>query len=762
MPVSGEGALRVGGRYEIVSLVGVGGMGTVYRARDLELDDVVALKVVRRELLGAAGVLERFRREVKLARRVTHPNVARVFDIGEHEGDRFLTMEYVDGTSLGALLSRAGPLPVTRVVEIGRAIAAGLSAAHAASVLHRDLKPDNVLVAHDGRILLTDFGIARALAQDPMAQHTVGVTLGTPAYMAPEQVEGKELDGRADVYALGLVLYEMLTGEPAWAGDTIYALAMARLMAPPPDPRARRPNVPPALADLVLRASARKREDRFESAHAMEQALAAVSATYTPKDTPVRFELPRPNTRPQEGKTIAVIPFRNYGSEGDAYLVDGLVEDLVDTLSNARGLSVKPLRERGSGDPREIGRELGVQVVVEGSVRRAGDQLRVHVRLIHVADGFQLWAQRFDRRIEEVLAIGDEASAAIARALTIDCVADPKRPPSDPIALDLYLRARHAYHGFWRENVDRALALYEEALARAPDDPLIVSGYAMALMRRWSSDAGDDALAERGRAAAEKAIVLAPQFGEPRVALGSFRLQAGDAVGAARELQEGLRLAPGSAEANDQMGRLLIECGAIDEGIGRLRAARELEPRFERTLYDEARAHLLVGRVLEAEALFAIVPTMEPALGIYWFTRARACMWRNDSDAARRVLVDIETATFTMRAAVQSLCITLAERRAVPGSAEMLAGLTSPGSRNQRRRAFGYQIAAEAAAASGDDEQALAALERSCDAGLFDRPWLAAARVFDSLRDAPRFRRVSETVEARARAVRDALAVCVL
>jgi len=261
---------RFAGRYALEALIGQGGMGRVYRARDVLVGDVVALKTLELGKDPGTDAVERFRREVRLARRISHPNVARMHDLGEHAGQHYLTMEYVDGVDLRTLIAREGPLAPARATRIALAVCEGLAAAHAAGVMHRDLKPANVLVEKGGRVVLTDFGIARALV-DEAAQRTQG-TAGTPMYMAPEQLSGGELGPRADLYAVGLMLYEMLTAAMPFSGDSPIAVAFARLRQPPPDPRAKLA-VPDALAELVLRCLAREPEQRPEGAPQLAQAL---------------------------------------------------------------------------------------------------------------------------------------------------------------------------------------------------------------------------------------------------------------------------------------------------------------------------------------------------------------------------------------------------------------------------------------------------------------------------------------------------------
>ncbi|HEV8244473.1 MAG TPA: serine/threonine-protein kinase, partial [Polyangiaceae bacterium] len=302
------------GRYEILGLLGSGGMGRVYRARDRELGEVVALKVLHREYVDSREMVERFRQEVRLARKVTHRNVARTYDIGEHEGEKFLTMELVTGEALSIRLKR-GPLKVTDVVSMAREILAGMNAAHAAGIVHRDLKPDNVLLETGGRVVVTDFGIARS--DLPGAARTQGGMVGTPAYMAPEQVSGNvALDARSDVYAFGAMLFEMLTGQRAWPGDASFAVATARLTQAPPDPRSLRPSLAPRLAAIVLKCLARDREQRYPSSAEVEHALAALTPNElvdaandalaaTPAATPLAGDA--------RERTVAVMPFRNLG-----------------------------------------------------------------------------------------------------------------------------------------------------------------------------------------------------------------------------------------------------------------------------------------------------------------------------------------------------------------------------------------------------------------------------------------------------------------
>jgi serine/threonine-protein kinase len=748
-------------RYEILRLVGAGGMGNVYCARDLELDEIVALKTLRREIADKPGIVERFRREVRLARRVTHPNVARVFDIGEHDGDKFLTMEYIEGEALADVLAREGPLAVDRAVELARAVCAGLGAAHRAGVIHRDLKPDNVLLAKDGRVVLTDFGIARALDPAGGGGNTVGVTLGTPAYMAPEQVQGRDdIDARADIYALGAMLYEIFTGERAWRGDGAFAVAAARLVSDPPDPRTRRPDLPAAFARLILRCLARDRDDRFPSAEAVAEELGSLTQPAAPLRGVALPRAPEPGppvvpAASPTDKSVAVLPFRNQGPADDEFLADELTDDLIDTLSMTRGLKVRPrgvvARWKGvDQDPRDIGRELGVQVVADGSVRRRGGSVRISARLISVADGFQLWARRLDRPEHEVLQMSDEVAQAIVEALTAEAAAAPARhAPADPVVIDLFLRARHEYRKFWPTHQRRAIELYDEALARAPGDPMILSAAALARTRLWffTGDGGDVAAQ-----AAERAVRVAPDLADARLALASVRFQQGDAVGAVRELKRALARNPALAEAQSLLGSILGEIGEVEAARGWLEAALSLDPTVAQARQALVRILALHGRWDEAGALLAQEQGASTELAA---TRLRLAFWRRDAATVRATAEAMEGASNERRGIARELA-EIVERGEFPAERPQFFQIADQPGVAARRRAFVHQLAAESEGYLGRGEQALATVERAIEAGLIDVVWLERCPPLEPVRRLPRYEQLHAALRRRADAILEA------
>ena len=748
-----EAKAKIANRYEVLGLLGVGGMGAVYRVRDTELDDIVALKMLKREL-ASPQLLERFRREVKLARKVTHKNVARTFDLGEHEGERFLTMELVDGEALSTVLAREGKLSLARVADLVGPICEGLGAAHAVGVVHRDFKPDNVMLAKDGRVVLTDFGIARA-TDGADAQRTQ-IPLGTPAYMAPEQVEASAVDERADVYALGAVLFEMLTGRLPWEGETVYAVAAMRLIQPPPDPRKFRPEIPSGVAELVMRCMSRNREDRPSSA--AEVATRFVNVTL-PADAEsisrsIRVAPPAQKTEPGQ-KTVAVIPFRNGGPAEDEYLADGLTDDLIDSLSMTPGLRVRPrgvVMGRREGDPRSIGRDLDVQVVVDGNVRTVGDSLRVTARVLSVADGFQLWARRFDGARADILTIGDEVARAIADALTV-AHAPERTKVVDPKALDLYLRGRHEFFRLWSDAVERAVGLLKQAHELAPDDPVILSGYSLALARRLAiGQVGEDQVA-MAKSLAMRALELAPESAEAHSALASVAMQHNDVAEAARLVHRALEISPLLVDAHEQASRLLSETHAPIDAVLQAEHTMHLEPRLSNLRYVKARVQALIGEWDHVERVFAVLPTDPDDANLYWMSRMRFASWTRNKDNCARIIELMDAASpFAFQSIVRGLGSVVISG-VLPDMVRAFIESRASDDLTPRMRSFFRQLQTEMFAVVHDKESALTALRLAVEAGLFDLLWFDHCRVLDELRDDPAFIALRPRVLERSTAI---------
>jgi len=812
----------LGGRYELLGLLGSGGMGTVYRAHDRELDEVVALKVIRRELVAQPDVVERFRREVKLARKVTHPSVARVYDLGEHHGEKFLTMELIEGHSLHEVLREAGPLELARASTLALAMCKGLVAAHDAGVVHRDLKPENVMLATDGRVVVMDFGVATALTTGTEVGLTQRAAIGTPAYMAPEQFGGDgPVDARTDLYALGCILFQLTTGRLPFPGTTVSAVLKARLVGPVPDPRRRRPELSDAWVALIGQLLAIEPSARPASARAVLDALqeihgeqgvstraptvlapieslrlseplqhtlgpptgapvqvpallattpsgAAVGRASTPsrgirsvlepQHTPSAAHRTGPQTGPQtgplsgppSGKTVAVLPFKNVGAPDDGFVADGLCEDLTDTLSMSGGLRVRPkstvarYADRPDLDGQSIGRELGVVAVVEGSVRRAGNTLRVTARVITVEDGFQIWARRFDSSIGDLLTLSDLIARAVAEVLASSLNVPERQSLTDPLAVELYLRARQAYHGLFEESAIRALDLFSQALSHAPDDPMILSGYALAAARRgFFGDGGLDG----ARVAAERALTLAPDRAEALLALAAVAFQDGDLPTAVRTLRRALARTPNLPEAQLTWGRIHAEIGAHAEALRAIELALSLDPTMLAAHRERARLHWFLGKKERIGR-----PDPNDASGRYMDQFRFLCLWERDREAASRLLAEMPAQGVVFERARGVLAAFVG---GAPVRDQHFRNEASTASR--RRQAFDAQLDAELAALDGHDEAVVAAIARAVQHGLVDGAWLDGCPLLAGARERPEFPALRARVEHRIDDIRRAL-----
>jgi tetratricopeptide (TPR) repeat protein len=708
----------LGGRYDLLELLGTGGMGAVYRARDRELDEIVALKVIRDDLARDPEMIERFRREVKLARRVTHTNVARTFELVRSGSLVFCTMELVEGEPLTQRLVRERRLPIAEAVAIACALCDGLTAAHAVHVIHRDIKPDNVLLANDGRVVMADFGVAAIGAGD------LADTSGTPAYMAPEQARGEPPSPAVDVYAVGVLLLEMVTGRRAFQGGAAQILSDKQTLervAPGIG------DAPAELAEVIGRATARDLAARFATAAELRAALAPWSHGQRMHTAPpVAVER-------DELSTIVVL-----APQGDAdrvYLAEAVYDELLARLTKKPRLRVLPRAEA----------ELRGATVVKLS---AGETLSVVVE----RDGSMLVALDTPLSIGHVEAIVEALSETLMSKLALT----PPRATLDPDleAYDLMMRARH--------DVRRNLAASEKArdlIARAqelrPDDPRIAATRAMVDSRAaFFLDNVDDEALVRAAMNAHAAVAAAPELAEAHLALGHVELHSGNAVVAAGHYRTAIARAPYSSEAHEYLGRMLLEAGYLDRAIPRLEEARAIAPSRRAIGWELARAWALEGRWDDHDR---VVEELKAAGSDRVFARARTASWRRDPELLKQFLDDVKRADRIFVKGLMPAMFAVFTGEPWPAQREKLLAIAGERPPNHRRRTFVAQLAAEAAGWAGDVETAGAIVEQAIGDGLFDLHWLERCPLLDQLRASPDFARIRAPIKRRAEAILDAL-----
>ncbi|WP_309894057.1 protein kinase domain-containing protein [Archangium sp.] len=757
------------GRYALEALIGQGGMGRVYRARDVLVGDVVALKTLELGKDPGTDAVERFRREVRLARRISHPNVARMHDLGEHAGQHYLTMEYVDGVDLRTLIAREGPLAPSRATRIALAVCEGLAAAHAAGVMHRDLKPANVLVEKGGRVVLTDFGIARALV-DEAAQRTQG-TAGTPMYMAPEQLSGGELGPRADLYAVGLMLYEMLTAAMPFSGDSPIAVAFARLRQPPPDPRAKLA-VPDGLAELVLRCLAREPEQRPEGASQLALALRAwVDTSPAPLTSPPSLtSLPAVPEAPTlvrgvsstlstltSVQGVAVLPLRFQGPQDQAHLGEGLGETLIDVLSRTRGVRVTgsgaTARFRTEREPRAVGRELGVAYLVDGMVQSAGPLVRVSVRLVETAEGTQLWSDRFEDSSADPFTLQNRLGQRIAEALRVELRIGLHRDTTSPDALSLFRQAfvRGYTPGY---ATDTALEWVEQCLQLAPELSPAMALHALLSLRAWfvGTSGQPRDWEQMARASVARLEQKAPHLAETHLARAMLAGQESDWRKAVLAVRAALEAAPTFPSAMQFLGSLQCEAGRADEGLTLLRRAFELDSRLGLSLFELARCSALRGNMDDYRQAMDKLATFNPYRIPALMLRLRVSAWNGDLDAVRecgRALQDENVPIGGNGARYAAVVLGELEPRA---SIEQLDAVLAR-SLSPRFGSLMRQLAAEQLCLTGHPEKALEYFLRAAETALIDLEWTDRCPALASMRSLPGFTEGRRLVRARVQAI---------
>ena len=595
----------VAGRYAISREIGRGGMATVYEADDTKHNRKVAIKFLRPDLSASLGS-ERFLREIGIAARLSHPHIVSMIDSGEVDGLLYYVAQYVSGGSLRDKLRDETRLTLAETLRIANQVGGALDFAHRNDVVHRDVKPENILFL-DGHAMLTDFGIARACSTTRGSDSLTdaGIAVGTPEYMSPEQASGEQDLGNAtDVYSLACVVYEMLAGEAPFTGRSARATIARHVTETPRPIRTLRPDVPPGVERALIVALAKAPEQRYATLKDFNLALNSDSA---------------PESLPRAARTraVAVLPFVNASPEPDnEYLSDGITDELIDALSKVRGLriasrtSVFALKGKPQ-DVRAIGALLGVAEVLEGTVRKMGNRLRVAVQLTSTADGSLLWSQRYDRTLDDVFAIQDEIARTIVNTLRTTSFADlseplPRRYTENVKAYRLYLRGRFAWNRRTQEGVSDGIRYFEEAIEEDPNYAPAYAGLAdsYALHVDYRSVPVREGFT-RAKEYARKAIALDDTLAEAHTSLAwSLFIYDWDWDGAEREYRRALALDPTYATTHQWFATLLSARGAHDEALLEAHTAMELDPdsvSVRRTLgwhyfyarrYDQARYHL--------------------------------------------------------------------------------------------------------------------------------------------------------------------------
>jgi tetratricopeptide (TPR) repeat protein len=709
------------GRYEILELLGKGGMGAVYRAHDRELDELVALKVIHDEVAHNPAMLERFRAEVKLARRVTHVNIARTFELGSADGIMFCTMELVDGESLRKRLRRVRALPIADAVAIAREVCAGLAAAHAADVIHRDIKPDNVLISSTGRIVLADFGVATLRVGDH-----AGDLSGTPEYMAPEQARGEAPTPTSDVYAVGVLLFEMLTGQRAFTGSLVEVL-LAK------EERARLEidlaTVPSELARVIGDATARDPDARiagaFELGRRLEPWAPAVIAPAATHRSSAGVE--------QALHTVVVLAPTADGDDSRLHLAAGVREELLAHLARRPRLRVLARVEGGA---------IAGGTVVE---LRAGRTLSLVIHHRNLAKATTL---EFPLRMADVALSAEAAAAAIVSAVADD---RPVQATQASEALELMWRARAiARLGF--DGVETALELLERAYAMCPEDPRIGATLAMACLR--FSILGPQHHVDLSRVVklVTDALAHGPHLAESHVAAGHLVMHTGDAGLAAGHFRTAIACSPYTAEGHEGIGRMLIEAGFLDEGLARLDDALAISPSLSSARWDIARAYALEERWdLHDELLAVLVRENDRPVA-----RLRFMWWRGDFEGALAIRARFAFGSGPDPFLFMRLFAVILDREWPRYRDELVAYVRVP-TQSRRRPAFLAQLIAEAAGYANDVETCHAMIEYAVDQGLFDLHWFERSPFLAAARATPQGSRSRERIKRRADAILDAL-----
>jgi serine/threonine-protein kinase len=733
--ITASPAATLAGRYTIEREIGHGGMATVYLAEDRRHGRKVALKIMRPDVASTLGA-ERFLREVRLAAQLSHPHIVPLIDSGESDGVLFYVTPYAPGGSLADRLGCDGRLPVADALRIARDVGMGLDYVHRSGYVHRDVKPANILFA-DGHALLGDFGIAYAVRdRDHESITGAGVVIGTPEYMSPEQASGdRDLESQSDIYSLACVVYEMLAGTPPFAGNSARATMVRQVTETPAPLRAARPDAPATVERALARALAKDPRERPPTVPAFIDALETEG-------------LEGEHYFASRTRSIAVLPFVNVSPDREnEYFSDGITDELINALAGVEGLqvasrtSVFSLKGKPQ-DVRAIGSLFGVSEVLEGTVRRMGDRIRIGAQLTSTQDGRLIWSQRYDRELVDVFALQDEIARTIVDALRAGSFTElpdprPNRYTTNVRAYGYYLKGRYAWNKRTQEGVREAIDFFERAIAEDPGYALAYAGLSdsYALHVDYRNVPVREGL-ERAKEYARKAIALDDTVAEAHASLAwCLFIYGWEWEESARESRRAIELDPRYPSAHQWYTFLLASQGRLDDAVASAQRAIELDPasvsgrrslawaNYYARRYDQARFH--------AQRAIAMNPTAEESYRIMGLALAQSGQL-GEAESVIREAMELPGSSIYARAVLGYVLARAGEEAKARSlldalEAEAAGGYVSP-------VAFSTLYIG-----LRDHDRAMDWLERACDER---RGWLAYLRVnalFDPLRGTPRF-----------------------